>query len=666
MKPFRPRSVFLLLAGVAAALIQPQSMPSAQVPVVGASASDPLCPTRVERLTRANNPEDPSPAEQLKALLYDRTFAGTIVIPRGLTVEMGESRGVPINTCVTIQGTRNGLDRGALITATHRDTEGPVFVVFGQRVRIEGLRFRGPVTPDDRDPSDTAGSIKAILVADYATATIDNNLFEFWGAAVAVNRPVPPPLSCRGTPAPVTVTRNYFNRNAIEGKGYGVVVGDGCARIEGNLFNKNRHAVAASGNVDNGKGYIARYNYVLEGGFRVCEWWGCYWNQHFDVHGTGSGGYGGTAGEYFDISSNTIRGEQRYGLGETRPAFMLRGKPTLGAFFDRNVLVHNDADAAISLKGADCYKYILGFPDPPFEGCGLYVGADNHFNADMIYETAVGDFDGDGRDDVFLATGTAWWYSSAGLTEWRFLRASTARVADMRFGKFDHDQRTDVLLSAGGNWYVSSGGTGSPLWIRGDGTSLLDCVFGDFNHDGVTDALRADGSTWSIAYNATGPWMWRRDSWVRAENLRVADFTNDQFDDVFWIESNTWNLWNPATNVWTRDTRKPVLNSDMPLLIVADFDGDGRADLAKTQDYDWIWLRAGSLEWALLRGSAGQGQYRDIRSARIGRFTAGDRRADAIRFPAPPYTTGSLDAFIIWNGSQDAFVQWSPGGQEMR
>jgi hypothetical protein len=664
MTPFRLRIGLVLVLTVGVASIHPQSRPSAQVAAIGASASDPSCPTRVETLTRAINPGDPSPADQLKSLLYDRTFAGTIVIPRGLVVEMGESRGVPINTCVTIKGTRNGLDRGALITATNRDKGDPVFIVFGDRVRIEGLRFRGPVTPDNLDPADS--TIKAVTVADNGIATIDNNLFEFWGAAITVNRPVLPPLSCRDAPAPVTITRNYFNRNAMESKGYGVVVGEGCARIEGNLFNKNRHSVAASGSVEYGKGYIAHYNYVLEGGFRECRWWGCYWNQHFDVHGTGGGGYGGTAGEYFDISSNTIRGEQEYGIDETRPAFMLRGLPTLGAYFDRNVLVHDNPEEALSLKGADCYKYILGFPDPPFEGCGLYVGADNHFNTDMIYETAVGDFDGDGRDDVFLANGTAWWYSSAGLTEWRFLRASTARVADLRFGKFDYDQRTDVLLAAGGNWYVSYGGTGSPLWIRSDGTSLFDCVFGDFNNDGTTDALRTNGSTWSIAYHATGPWMFVRDSWVRAEDLRVADFTNDHFDDVFWIESNTWNLWNPATNVWTRDTRKPVLNSDMPLLVVADFDGDGRADLAKTQGDDWIWLRTGSLEWALLRGSAGQFQYRDIRAAMIGRFTSGDPKVDAIRYPEIPYTTGSPNAFIIWNGAQDAFVQWSPGGQEMR
>ena len=37
----------------------------------------------------------------------------------------------------------------------------------------------------------------------------------------------------------------------------------------------------------------------------------------------------------------------------------------------------------------------------------------NHFG--------VGDFDGDGADDLFLTTGAAWYYSPAAKAEWRFL-----------------------------------------------------------------------------------------------------------------------------------------------------------------------------------------------------------------------------------------------------
>src|SRR5438034_852545 len=62
-----------------------------------------------------------------------------------------------------------------------------------------------------------------------------------------------------------------------------------------------------------------------------------------------STGYGGSAGEYFEIAFNTIRGEQPY-YYNTRPSFMLRGAPTNGAYFHDNVDVHDDLDAAVSLK----------------------------------------------------------------------------------------------------------------------------------------------------------------------------------------------------------------------------------------------------------------------------------------------------------------------------
>jgi hypothetical protein len=598
-------------------------------------------------------------------MLMEQGFQGTIAIPSNITVEMDSLHGLSIGPCVTLKGTRGGLDPGALMITRNPNLDGPVFFVLGQNVRIEGLRFRGPMTADDRSPHPLGYSIKAFAVMGDATATINNNVFEFWNVAVIVERPLVGP-SCSDAVPPVSITRNYFNRNANEDAGYGVGIHAGCARIDGNLFNKNRHSVASSGPAGNRQSYLARYNYVLEGGFTVCNDLGfCYWNQHFDVHGS-DGGYGGEAGEYFDIGWNTIRGEQGYYQTQTRPAFMLRGKPAIGAYFHDNVVVHDDAGKAVRLKdpGLQCLEYGPSGPTYSWELCNLHVDA-NRYNTDLINELAVGDFDADGRDDVFLANGTAWWYSSAGRTEWRFLRASALRVRDLRFGNFSGDARTDVLFASGPNWFVSDAGSSSGMWWRGDGTRLSDCVFGDFNGDGVTDALRADGATWSIAAHANGPWLFLRDEWARAADLHVADFTNDRTDDVFWIASNTWSLWDPARQVVTRDHRKPVFDSDKPLLVIADFDGDGRADLAKTDADGWIWMRTGTTYWSRLRWNGDQPEYNDIRAALIGRFTIG-RSADAIRYASSRFPEAAKYGFVVWSGLQDAFVAWSPLRQEMR
>ena len=71
---------------------------------------------------------------------------------------------------------------------------------------------------------------------------------------------------------------------------------------------------------------------------------------------------------------------------------------------------------------------------------------------------AVGDFDGDGAADLFMATGTAWYYSPGGAAEWRFLNAQSERINSLLFGDFDGDGRTDIVMQYGSRLLVSWGG----------------------------------------------------------------------------------------------------------------------------------------------------------------------------------------------------------------
>jgi FG-GAP-like repeat len=352
---------------------------------------------------------------------------------------------------------------------------------------------------------------------------------------------------------------------------------------------------------------------------------------------------------------------------------MLRGKPTSGAYFHDNVVVHDNAVEAVRLKkpGEQCLEYV--FPSGyqySNELCNLHVGP-NRYNTDTINQLAVGDFDGDGRDDVFLANGTAWWYSSAGTTEWRFLLPSTHRATDLRFGHFNLDARTDVLFRDGVNWWVSMGGTRLPRLLRRDGRPLADCVFGHFDDDGITDVLWANGSRWFVSSGGTGPWTELRASPIRAANMRVGDFTADGIDEIFWIENDRWHLWHPTLNLVSEDVTKPVRDSDMASLVVVDFDGDGFADLAKTDGQGWSWLRGGTSAWAPLRGAGDQPEYSDIRAALLGRFTlitSPSRRLNAIRYASARFPEASRSGFVLWYGAgrQDAFVPWTPHWQEMR
>jgi hypothetical protein len=120
-----------------------------------------------------------------------------------------------------------------------------------------------------------------------------------------------------------------------------------------------------------------------------------------------SPGFGGNAGQGFEIARNTF-------LGTNRQIFDLRGEPAYLAELYRNVTLRKNAGDAVGCS------YCGGGIDK------LRVYDNNQFGAvNPTNSLAVGDLDGDGKDDLFMATGAAWYYSSAGKTEWRFINAQT-------------------------------------------------------------------------------------------------------------------------------------------------------------------------------------------------------------------------------------------------
>jgi hypothetical protein len=224
--------------------------------------------------------------------------------------------------------------------------------------------------------------------------------------------------------------------------GYGVDVHHGAwAHIYENVFDSNRHAIAAAG--DTG-GYRAERNLVLKGG----GYHGAFYNRYthiFDIHGTGcrwSDNLCGDAGVELHFVANAFQ----YRNGN---AIKIRGKPRVSAIIDENVFPHsgleNDwGDDAIHLN----------------TGEHVEIGPNNIIEIDTYGKYSVCDFDGDGIDDLFLPTGNTWWYSSSGEFQWTYLSARTEQLDQVRLGYFDEDQICDVLTESGPQWVIASGGTG--------------------------------------------------------------------------------------------------------------------------------------------------------------------------------------------------------------
>ena len=51
---------------------------------------------------------------------------------------------------------------------------------------------------------------------------------------------------------------------------------------------------------------------------------------------------------------------------------------------------------------------------------------------------------------MFVANGTGWFFSRAGIRPWEFLHASTKRTGELGFADIDNDRITDVLYRDGG------------------------------------------------------------------------------------------------------------------------------------------------------------------------------------------------------------------------
>ncbi len=379
-----------------------------------------------------------------------RARPGTVIeVDPGATIELtGIVLRIPAG--VTLRGGRRGLLHGAELWTDQPATE-TMLTVDGDDVRVTGLILTGTSGSSESDAPPSRGILvqpdsenpvlrRRVIIDHNEMRNWTDQAVDVWGKGnlQEVCDDFLSPKNFRIIPN-VRVARNFIHHNRKKDAGYGVEAHyGGFPQIEGNTFNENRHAIMADG-----KGctkYYAWYNLVLPDA--PCQHWfvKCIHHTHdFDVHGTGWNGFGGRAGHYFDVGWNTF-------LGTNRQNFDLRGKPTVGVEYHHNTSLRSREDAV------GCTR------------CGegndkLFVYDNNQFNApDPTANSRSGDFDGDGLDDRFMATGAAWYYSLGGQTEWRFINAQPEKSGDLLFVDFDADGRTDVLMQRDSAWFVSWGG----------------------------------------------------------------------------------------------------------------------------------------------------------------------------------------------------------------
>ena len=263
----------------------------------------------------------------------------------------------------------------------------------------------------------------------------------------------------------------------------------------------------------------------------------------------------------------------------------------------------------------------------------------------MLSQVQIGDLTGDGRDDLAVRVenaGDGRWYVAES-TGSRFLTRVwggwTTKVTwgQVQTGDFNGDGLIDlagrIQNSGDGRWVVmlSTGSrfTGG-IWGIWSTAVAWDIYTGDVNGDGRTDLLARTGNAgdgrWFVSTSTgtsllNGFWGQLGPQLALGEAL-VADFTGDGLADIAvrdetdtrWFvlrstgtsgQTESWGIW--STAAWTN-------------FVIGDFNADGFADIAARNQATGDWLVARSLGnffSSRLWGNAAEGDWTFASPARL-------------------------------------------------
>ena len=290
------------------------------------------------------------------------------------------------------------------------------------------------------------------------------------------------------------------------------------------------------------------------------------------------------------------------------------GSPYATGFQPRGLVVADfngdgKPDLAVANVAGNDVTVILG------DGTGAFTSAPGSPFATGVepFSLAVGDFNGDGKLDlavansntdnitVLLGLGTGGFTAATGSPF-----ATGAHPVSVAVGDFNGDNKPDLAIANGG-----SGGTNVISILLGDGTggftsagtpvpvgtNPTSLVVADFNSDGKPDVAVANAGSSDITVllgNGTGGFTTGQGSPYSAGTVPVAlvlaDFNGDGKPDLATANAGSNNLTLLLGNGTGTFTAAP--SSSFPVgsfpswVAVADFNSDGKEDLAITNALD--------------------------------------------------------------------------------
>lgn len=264
----------------------------------------------------------------------------------------------------------------------------------------------------------------------------------------------------------------------------------------------------------------------------------------------------------------------------------------------------------------------------------------------------LGDFDGDGSDDVLLRHADGRWYLYPMEGRWAKASRGTVRLTEdldyhvAGIGDFNGDGQDDVLVRhTAGAWHYYPMDGRRVLAGAGPAAISMDVEYevagiGDFNGDGRDDVLlRHSDGHWRY-YPMNGRVV--ADDGASSANLTantdfkvvgIGDFNGDGRDDVLLRRSDgRWHYYpmNGARTISGRGAAPLTRDIAYSVIGAADFDGDGRDDvMLRHMDGGWHYYRLDGRVIMAGSGSASLTKNTDYRVAGVGDLD-GDGRGDLL------------------------------------
>jgi hypothetical protein len=182
---------------------------------------------------------------------------------------------------------------------------------------------------------------------------------------------------------------------------------------------------------------------------------------------------------------------------------------------------------------------------------------------------------------------------------------------------------------------------------------IKDVRFGDFDGDRLTDMFYTRRNQWQVWYGRTRTWTPTQTSDKPISGLLFGEFDNVRGTDVVGINAGGWSYSSASTQRWARLNGR--LTSSFSKAVAADFDGNGRTDIAIGEGQRWTYSRDGRSPLAVLRNGDRALPYGALNRLPIGRFDGGTQHKVITFNLAAQGTPGNIrfspgEWLVIWRG----------------